>query len=149
MAIVAGPTLTSVSTTKRIPAPELEAFARFLQQWVTTAHGGNQTAAGKDLKITQGHISALVRGERGPGLNTLIRLRHKTGATIDSMLGFASIGAADELVERLRATFELEVARSRQLAREATDALLDERAKTREAAKKPGAKKKATAGEKE
>lgn len=84
MAIVAASTLAYVSMTKRIPAPELEAFARFLQQWVTSAHGGNQTAAGKDLKITQGHISALVRGERGPGLNTLIRLRHKTGATIDS-----------------------------------------------------------------
>jgi transcriptional regulator with XRE-family HTH domain len=118
---------------------------------VRATHDGNQTEAGKDLKITQGHISAILRGERGPGLNTLIRLRHKTGATIDSMLGFASVSAADELVERLRATFELEVARARQSALDAKDALLEEQSKKRTVQPhgrgKTGAKK-AAAGDK-
>lgn len=129
MAIGAVSTLAYMTTTKRIPPPEFKAFATFFEQWVERAYDGNQTAAGKALKISQGHVSAMMRGERGPGLNTLIRLRHKTGTTIDAMLGFASVTPADELLERLKATFELEVARSRQKEKEATTALLDEKGK--------------------
>lgn len=129
MAIGVASTLGYMTTTKRIPAPEFKAFGRFLDDWVNREYQGNQTAAGKALKISQGHISALIRGERGPGLSMLLKMREKTGATIDSMLGFASMTGADELLERLRATFELEVARTNQKKAEAETALIDERAK--------------------
>lgn len=113
MAIGLRNTLGSVSrTTKRVPKAAFEHFGRVLRAWVDDVHGGNQTAAAKQLGVTQGHISAMILGNRGPGLNTLIMLREKTGRSIVEMLGLGP-PPAEELSERLRASFDLEVARFR------------------------------------
>lgn len=114
-----GVTLTSVASkqTKRIPQRAFEAFGRALEEYVRLRHGGNQSNAAKALGITQGHISAIIRGERGPGANAMIALRLATGKTIDEMLGFQA-PPTEDLIERLRATFELQVARTEQVARE-------------------------------
>jgi hypothetical protein len=73
--------------TKRVDQRMLEFFGRELGRWVEDACDGNQTAAGKLLGVTQGHISAMIAGTRGPGLPTLIALSDKTGKSIDALLG--------------------------------------------------------------
>jgi hypothetical protein len=97
-------------TTKRIPDKPREAFARVLQHLIDSKYEGNQTRAGKALKMTQGHISAIIRGERGPGLNTLLLMRLETGKSIDEMLGFEA-PPAEDLSRRLVASVEMEVGR--------------------------------------
>lgn len=72
---------------KRVGIHELEHFGAELERWVKEACDGNQTAAGKLLGVSQGHISAMIQGSRGPGLPTLIALRAKTGRSIDDLLG--------------------------------------------------------------
>lgn len=113
MAIGLTNTLGSVArTTKRVPRAAFEHFGRVLRAWVDDVHDGNQTAAAKQLGVTQGHISAMILGNRGPGLNTLILMREKTGKSIDEMLGLGP-PPAEELAARLQASFDLEVARFR------------------------------------
>lgn len=107
-------TLDPVGTkqTKRIPDKPREAFARVLKHLVDTKYEGNQTRAGEALGVTQGHISAMIRGERGPGLNTLLLMRLETGKTIDEMLGFEA-SPTEDLSRRLVASVEMEVGRLR------------------------------------
>ncbi len=113
MAIAHVDTLACVAgKTKRVPKQAFEAFARALTKWVNEAHDGNQTAAGHALGISQGHISAMMRGDRGPGLNTILLLREKTGMSADELLGFGPPDV-DALTARLQASFGLEVARFR------------------------------------
>lgn len=85
--------------TKRVSPEAHKAFSRFLERFIEERYGGNQTAAAKAIGVTQGHISAMILGNRGPGLNTLLELRLATGMTIDSMLGFAH--SPDEELKRL------------------------------------------------
>lgn len=79
--------LRVVAKTKRVTPDVLAAFADVLGRWVKEHHGGNQTRAGKALGVTQSHVSAMLTGQRGPGLNTLILMRDQTGLSIDTMLG--------------------------------------------------------------
>lgn len=118
--------------TKKIPEKPRLAFARELQRLIDAKYEGNQTKAAKALHVTQGHISALIRGDRGPGLNVLLLMRLETGKTIDEILGFAA-SPESELQQRLVATVELDVARIRAENREMNaklDALLKERERT-------------------
>lgn len=111
------PTVISMRRTKRIDQHILEHFGRQLDEWVRDAHGGNQTSTGKALGLSQGHISAMIQGARGPGLPTLIALREKTGRSIDDLLGLskaptarrtpvpsAGLPTGRELIEMLRQT---------------------------------------------
>jgi len=72
---------------------------------VTTKFGNNQTRAAKALDCSQSHISAMVTGVRGPGLNTLLALRDYTGRSIDDLLGLDTT-PGDALVRELRETVE-------------------------------------------
>lgn len=111
MAIVPFNTLGCVSAkTKRVPKEAMEAFGRALTKWVNEAHGGNQTHASKVLGISPGHISAMMSGARGPGLNALLALREKTGLSADELLGLGPPDV-DALVAKLQSTFELGTAR--------------------------------------
>lgn len=87
MVIGSESTVGSMRRTKRVDPAILLHFGDELDKWVKSEHGDNQTAAGKALGLTQGHISAMIRGTRGPGLPTLIALAEKTGRSIDSLLG--------------------------------------------------------------
>lgn len=111
--------------TKKIPEEARKAFARELQRLVDTKYEGNQTRAGKALQVTQGHISALLNGERGPGLNVLLLMRLETGKSIDEMLGFAA-NPKDEMDKRLVSSVEMDVgrlaAKVRELTKELTEA---------------------------
>lgn len=112
--------------TKKIPEKARQAFARELQHLVDTKYEGNQTKAGRALQVTQGHISALLNGERGPGLNVLLLMRLETGKSIDEMLGFAS-APSDELRERLVSSVEMDVGRLAAKVRELTKELTEAR----------------------
>jgi predicted transcriptional regulator len=112
MAIDGVNTLGSVSRTKRVPAAVLEHFGRELARWVNENFAGNQTHAARVLGVTQSHVSAMISGDRGPGLNTLILMRSKTGKSVDELLGLGP-APPEHLTEQLRASFELEVARFR------------------------------------
>lgn len=118
MAIDVGVRLGSVSRqTKKIPEKARQCFARELQRLIDAKYEGNQTKAGKALEISQGHISALLAGDRGPGLNTLILMRLETGKTIDAILGFEQ-APNEELEQRLISSVTLEVGRLRAELRE-------------------------------
>jgi hypothetical protein len=99
MALVAPGTIRRVAKTKRVSRGALETFGKVLKKWVDDAHGGNQTHAAKDLGVAPSHISAMQLGARGPGLNTLILLRDKTGFTLDQMLGLDPMPAGGVLDE--------------------------------------------------
>lgn len=114
IAITQAVTLSSMTkNTRRIPKQAMEAFGRLLAEWVRDRHEDNQSKAGKALGISQGHISGMIRGEKGPGLNTLLLMRLETGKSIDEMLGFRA-APASELLGELVATAELNVQRYRQ-----------------------------------
>lgn len=100
----------------------MKAFARVVSDYVRERHEDNQTRAAKHLEVSQAHISDIISGKKGPGLALLLLMRLETGRSIDDMLGF-KVAPADELIERLRATFELHVARAQRDAREATEKL--------------------------
>ncbi len=91
MAVDPPDTLPPVAKTKRVSPTVLAAFARVLKKLVDEEYDGNQTRAGKDLGVTQSHISAMQLGVRGPGLNTLLLMREKTHMTIDDMLGLPPV----------------------------------------------------------
>lgn len=91
MILISRARLRPVQNTKRLPPQVLAAFAAVFERWIRDAHDDNQTHAAADLGITQSHISAMLQGLRGPGLNTLILLRKKTGVSIDEMLGLPSL----------------------------------------------------------
>ncbi len=111
MAIGLGTTLTYVATkTKRVPQTVLDAFKRVLTNWVNDKCDGSQTRAKALLGVSQGHISAMMNGTRGPGLNALLALREQTGLTTDEILGLGP-APADALMARFEASLPLEVAR--------------------------------------
>lgn len=86
MAVVRRITLQLVAGKKRVPKTVHDDFIRVFTKWVDDNHDGNQTRAGKVIGITQSHVSALQKGIRGPGLDLLIKLRKRTGITIDQWL---------------------------------------------------------------
>lgn len=110
MAIAPVVTLRCVPTknTKKLFDDPLKAFSRTLRQWVDARHKGNATHAAKALGVSQPHMSSMLSGDRGPGLNTLILLRAETGKTIDEILGFAASPETD-LENRLVANVEFQV----------------------------------------
>jgi predicted transcriptional regulator len=113
MAIAQVDTLAWVAgKTKRVPQAVLDSFARALALWVRESCDGNQTRAAKLLGVSQGHISAMILGTRGPGLNAILALRDRTGISTDELLGLGP-PATEALTERLRASFDMEVARFR------------------------------------
>ena len=73
--------------TKRVDPVILEYFGKKLEEWVREAHEDNQSSAGRALGLSQGHISAMIQGHRGPGLPTLIELARTSGRSIDWWLG--------------------------------------------------------------
>lgn len=121
MAIAPLVTLSYVATkSRRVSQGALDHFARTLTDWVNKQFDGNQTRAAKVLGVTQGHISAMMRGDRGPGLNTLILLRAQVGTSIDELLGLGP-PPIETHVERMKASLDLEVARFRAEARRRLD----------------------------
>ncbi len=103
---------------KKLEGQYIAHVAREIARLVDEQYEGNQTKAAKALGMSQPHISNLINGTagRGPGLAALILLRHVTNRSIDSLLGLPPLGG-DELVERLRATIDTEVARIARSAR--------------------------------
>ncbi len=91
MALARSHTIDDVKGTKRVSKSVRADFMRIFDMWVRDVHGGNQTAAGKALQMTQSHVSALQSGARGPGIDLLIRLRKVTKLTIDQLLGLDPI----------------------------------------------------------
>jgi transcriptional regulator with XRE-family HTH domain len=87
MAIARESTVDPMRRTKRVDPAILEHFGRELATWVRDNCEDNQSAAARALGVTQGHISAMINGTRGPGLQTLVVLADKTGRSIDSLLG--------------------------------------------------------------
>lgn len=117
MAIASIDTLRCVGR-KKAPEPATEHFVRVLREWVEKNADGNQSEAARKLRgVTQGHISSVLGGKRGPGIDLLLVMRRATGRTVDDLLGF-KVDPDTELVERFRETLELEVARERKQARE-------------------------------
>jgi len=98
--------------TKRVPQAVLDHFARELTRWVNEKCDTNQTRAAKLLGVSQGHISAMMNGTRGPGLNAILALRAQTGLSIDELLGLGP-PPAEAMIARFEASLGLEVARFR------------------------------------
>lgn len=133
MALASTPTLRIVAT-KTLPAREKAAFVARFTKWVADKHGGNQTHAGRDLGITQSHVSALVTGARGPGLSFLILLRRVSAVTLDEWLGLPPIQGTSAVLS------EADV---RRLSRAEYQALQDELADHEQEAKPRAPKKRA------
>lgn len=89
IAMVSRTTVAPMPRTKRVDQKCIAAVANAVREIVERDFGGKQTAAAKALKVSQGHLSHVLRsGDRGPGLPFLIALREYTGRSIDSLLGF-------------------------------------------------------------
>jgi transcriptional regulator with XRE-family HTH domain len=98
MAITGESTVEPMRRTKRVDPAILEHFGKELDRWVQEAHDDNQSAAGRALGLSQGHISAMIQGHRGPGLPTLILLAEQTGRSIDSLLGLERAKSRDDRI---------------------------------------------------
>jgi predicted transcriptional regulator len=116
MAIDGMVTLGCVAKTKRVPKTVLDHFARELTQWVAESCDGNQSRAARVLGVSQGHVSAMMSGDRGPGLNAILALREQTGKSLDELLGVGP-PPAEQLTERYKASLEMDVARSKAQAK--------------------------------
>ncbi len=128
----------AAKNTKRVSAEPMQAFARNVDDYVKKYHDNNQTKAGRHLGYSQGHISQIINETKGPGLDFALKMREATGRTIDDLLGFKS-DATDDLVERLRVTFETQMARAQQELLDIKDRLRaaeEELAATRAAARR-------------
>lgn len=78
--------------TKRVDPKCIASVTAAVRELVERDFEGSQTAAAKALKVSQGHLSHVLRsGDRGPGLPFLIALREYTGRSIDSLLGLESL----------------------------------------------------------
>jgi hypothetical protein len=86
MAIALAGTVDFMRRTKRVDPEILDHFGRELERWVREECEDNRTKAGRVLGLSQGHVSAMIRGLRGPGLPVLVMLAQKTGRTVDSWL---------------------------------------------------------------
>lgn len=91
MAVTKPHSLRIVKGSKRVSKDVRDDFMRVFDKWVKDVCGGNQTTAGKKLGMTQSHVSALQNGDRGPGLDLLIRVRRVTGLSIDQLLGLEKL----------------------------------------------------------
>lgn len=98
MALTSRGTLPFVAKTKSVSPGVLAAFSSVLREWMDERHGGNQTHAARALGVSQSHISAMLIGARGPGLNTLILMREQTGKSLDQMLGLPPLATPLPLV---------------------------------------------------
>lgn len=79
-------------------------LASTLRRIIDTDFGGNQTAAGKEMHISQGQISQMLmgpRGIKGVGLGSLLRLREYSGMSLDELLGLEPISRDQAILERL------------------------------------------------
>lgn len=108
--------------TRALPKPLQDAFAEHLRRWVADTCDGNQTEAGKALGFTQGHVSAVIRRTRGPGLEMAFALRQKTGMTLDELFGLPPprparseepSRGADVPLDRIREALRAELAEMR------------------------------------
>lgn len=79
-----------------------ESLARHVKELIDREYGGVQRRAEIGLKISQSHLSALMRPEdrRGPGLDVLLRLRAVTRKSIDELLGLPPL--QDNMDARIR-----------------------------------------------
>lgn len=131
-----------MASKKRIDRRYIEHFATELRRFSDALYDGNDTRAAAALGISQAHFSHLVSaksqgpGSRGPGLSVLLLMRQRTGRSIDELLGLPP-PSADELMERLRASFELEIARFRADAKRDLEAARVERAVVQERERSP------------
>lgn len=104
MAISAESTVRAMRRTKRVDPAILKSFGEQLDKWVKAEHEDNQSSAGRALGLSQGHISAMIQGHRGPGLPTLIELARVSGRSIDWWLGLErERSREDAILERLQA----------------------------------------------
>lgn len=98
MAIEAESTVFPMRRTKRVDPVILEYFGRKLEEWVREEHEDNQSSAGRALGLSQGHISAMIQGHRGPGLPTLIELARISGKPIDWWLGLERTASREDRI---------------------------------------------------
>ncbi len=91
--------------TKRVPDFVREHFALEVRKVIEERFDGNQSRAARALDCSQPHISGILSGEKGPGLNQLMAMRQLTGRSIDSLLGLPPT-PGDELVHRLLETVQ-------------------------------------------
>lgn len=88
-----------MASTKRVDRDLVEHLAREVKRIVDADFGGVQRAAEKRLRISQSHLSQLIRGEhgaRGPGLQVLLKLREYSGKSIDELLGLPPLKSETE-----------------------------------------------------
>jgi plasmid maintenance system antidote protein VapI len=91
MALARPRSIEIVKGSKRVSEAVREDFMRVFAKWVKDVHDDNQTAAGRELGMTQSHVSALLAGSRGPGIDLLIRMRKVTGLSLDQLLGLEKL----------------------------------------------------------
>jgi plasmid maintenance system antidote protein VapI len=114
-------TVPLVVRTKRIEDEVRRYFGEKLRLWVEGTHAGNQSAAGRALGVSQGHISAVINGTRGVGLHFLLIFAAESGQGLDELLGLTRSGPdkrAEEDRMRLLLREELERVRSQHQAKE-------------------------------
>src|SRR4051812_13812967 len=72
---------------KSVEREVAEHFSGEVARLVRERYDGNQSLAARSLGMTQSHISSIITGTRGPGLNALLMMRNITGRSIDELLG--------------------------------------------------------------
>ncbi len=82
---------------KRANDAARDAFLGALREYIQKRHDGNQTQAAKALGVSQGHISSLLSGKRGPGLGIVVELAEQTGQTVDALLGLSGSSREDQI----------------------------------------------------
>jgi transcriptional regulator with XRE-family HTH domain len=105
--------LAYMPRTKKVASATARHFQTVFSRWVDAEFEGNHTAAGRMLGMTQGHVSALYNGDRGPGLSLLLLLREKTGQDFSFWLGLKPIGeapAATPVLDTIREAVRAELA---------------------------------------
>lgn len=109
-------TVPLVVRTKQIEEELRRYFGEELRRWVDAKHAGNQSAAGRALGVSQGHISAVINGTRGIGLHFLLLFAAETGKSLDELLGLTRTGPEKhEEEERIRLLLREELERVRNL----------------------------------
>lgn len=71
---------------EKLPPDQIAAIQRTLRAFVDR-YGGNQTHAAKDLGVSQGHISAVLNGSRGVGIDMVVQLAERLHMRTDAVLG--------------------------------------------------------------
>lgn len=87
---------------KRIQPEQLEAVQKALRSFVAR-FGGNQTEAAEALGVAQGTVSAVLGGNRGVGIDLVVRLADRLQRSTDGVLGLRDETADPELDAALRA----------------------------------------------